>query len=251
MPPASNVPPREKEQLQRKFSAAATALAELYRESSNAYEAGYRDALLFVQRYLQGSPRLTDRGLAPSSAFSACETVNAQHMAQFLQNTLTSRRERMAAVRGLHSLRRRRRDSLVGDADLAEDDDGDSDTTEHDGEGELVGEGRVEQVGAGSGRVLHICPPTAEGIEESRATATPPELLRSAVPSPAAVPGVAVPLLVHEQEQVPQLAHRASARLPYQPRRQRPRMERLHGHRSLSASSGHPFSTQLRVDRRS
>lgn len=45
-------PSREKEVLHAKFSSAAAALTDLFRESTDAYEAGYRDALLYVHRYV-------------------------------------------------------------------------------------------------------------------------------------------------------------------------------------------------------
>ncbi|KAG5497149.1 hypothetical protein GH5_01685 [Leishmania sp. Ghana 2012 LV757] len=246
MPPASNTPAREKEQLHRKFSAAANALADLYRESSNSYEAGYRDALLFVQRYLQSSSPITEHELAPSSAFSICETVNAQHMAQFLQNTIATRRERMAAVRGIHSFRRRRRESErggsgVGDSIMAGE-HGDAMESDEEEDGEERCLTPHPSPAANTESPTGLAALVASRVE---GTATPDF-------SPAAfvVVNSMSPALNREMEHVRHLGHPVAERLPYQPRRQRPRMERTQAHCSVSFADGHPLSAQLRIGRR-
>lgn len=230
------------------FSAAANALADLYRESSNSYEAGYRDALLFVQRYLQSSSPVTERGLSPSSALpSICETVNAQHMAQFLQHTIATRRERMAAVRGIHSLRRRGRESEQGnhgidDAGITGDD---GDATENDDDDD----GGEPCLTPRSSPALAREPPTgltALTASGEVSTATP-----HFSPGALVMVNSTSPALSREMEHVIHTEHPVPVRLPYQPRRQRPRMERVHGHRSLGSTDGNPLSTQLRIGRRS
>ncbi|KAK7197553.1 hypothetical protein NESM_000705300 [Novymonas esmeraldas] len=242
MPPASSTPPREKELLQRKFSAAATALADLYRESSNSYEAGYRDALLFVHRYLQSSSRVTERGHTPSSAFSLCETVNARLMSQFLLDTVAARRERMAAVRGLHSLRRRRRDSADGDVGHAgEDDEG---SASDDGEDGAEAPGLLQH----SSAAVEVAPlRTASAVAADTTTAA--DVSGSSVA--LVVVSSTSPALSHEMEHVLHGRDTVQARLPYQPDRQRLRVERLHGDRGRSMASRHPDSAQVRVGRRS
>ncbi|KAG5471513.1 hypothetical protein LSCM1_01606 [Leishmania martiniquensis] len=246
MPPASNTPAREKEQLHRKFSAAANALADLYRESSNSYEAGYRDALLFVQRYLQSSSPVTERGLPPSSAFSICETVNAQHMAQFLQNTIATRRERMAAVRGIHSFRRRRRESEGGSSGVGD--------TGMPGEDRDAMENDEEEDGEDPWLSSHASPSVTAELPTSLATLAASGGVGTATPdfSPAAfvVVNSTSPALNREMEHVMHMEHPLAERLPCQPRRQRPRMERAPGHYSLTFADGHPLAAQLRIGRR-
>ncbi|CAJ1031910.1 hypothetical protein, conserved [Leishmania lindenbergi] len=245
MPPASNTPAREKEQLHRKFSAAANALADLYRESSNSYEAGYRDALLFVQRYLQSISPITERRLPPSSAFSMCETVNAQHMSQFLQNTIAARRERMAAVRGIHSLRRRGREneqenSRLGDACMVSDDGDATENDNHDGEEPYL----TSQPSSGvtTEPLTNLPLLAASGVVSSAAS----DFSRATL----VVVNRASPALNREREHVVYSEGIVPARLPYQPRRQRLRTERCHSHNSLGAANGHPLSAQLRIGRR-
>lgn len=138
MPPAT---PRSNEKnhqhLYLKFAAAATALSELYKESSDAYEDGFRDALLYVQQYLPdpaSSPttaaswaihdRRPHTPLHPESTNSCvAPMVNAGRMREFLQNTIAQRRERLALMRGTASLRRRQReqDTATTEEEFAEE----------------------------------------------------------------------------------------------------------------------------------
>ncbi|GET91297.1 hypothetical protein, conserved [Leishmania tarentolae] len=247
MPPAANTPARDKEHLHRMFSAAANALADLYRESSNSYEAGYRDALLFVQRYLQSSSAVTHSGHSPSSAFTTCETVNAQHMAQFLQNTIATRRERMAVVRGIHSLRRRERESEqgnngVGDVGTSGDD---GDATENDEDDAREESCLTPQPSPVVARESSTC---FTALTASDLVRTPTTPFSSGAP---VMVNSTSSLLSREMEHVIHTEYPVPARLPYQPRRQCPRMEHAHGHRSLGIADGQAVPTQLRVARRS
>lgn len=69
MPPTQEPRDCGQESLRRKFSSAASALTELYRESNSSYEAGFRDALLFVHRYVL---------LASANRRVVCATSNTE-----------------------------------------------------------------------------------------------------------------------------------------------------------------------------
>lgn len=133
---------REKEVLHGKFSTAAAALTDLFRESTNAYEAGYRDALLYVHRYVLltsvHNPQMSQLGSthvhnttvvlledpAPGSTaaapplpgpwaaaptLSTSSVVASEKMLRFLHNTIQRRKDRVAAERGIAEHRRRQR----------------------------------------------------------------------------------------------------------------------------------------------
>ncbi|KAG5497732.1 hypothetical protein JKF63_03998 [Porcisia hertigi] len=246
MPPASNLPGGEKEQLHRRFSAAATALADLYRESSNSYEAGYRDALLFVQRYLQGSSTITERGSYSSPTFSTYETVSTQHMTQFLQNTIAARRERMAAVRGTHSLRRRRRENEQGNSGFGYT--GVSGENEDATDNEDEYEEGLSLTPQSSPAVATEPPACLTSLVETAVAGTTPRNISSTTLS---LTTRTTPVLNHEMEHVIHVGDPVPARLFHQPCRQRPRLERVHGHLTLSSVNDYTPSTQLRIGRQS
>ncbi|CCW65541.1 unnamed protein product [Phytomonas sp. EM1] len=108
-----------KNMLHDSFSAAAVALTKLYQESSNAYEDGYRDALLYVHRCVLLTSRASSGMLNSGEAFvSPDSTVASQKLLNFIQKTLKLRKERVACARGTAEGRCRPRDhSLVGEED--------------------------------------------------------------------------------------------------------------------------------------
>lgn len=238
MPPASTAHgTSDRARLHAKFATAATALADLYRESSNAYEAGYRDALLFVQRYLQPSTTNatnTNGAASPSNSPAASTlgtTLNAAQMMRFLQDTVAARRERMAAVRGVHSMRRRQRDASEGvGADMDE---------LEEGERELLGlEGEEEEehgLTPQSSPAVGPAPPTS--VTSPSATATGAAAATATINTHSA--------LNHDMELITLLEP------PVQPHRQRRRTDRHYStpHRRVRSPRGHPFSLQLPVGR--
>lgn len=243
MPPASSNTSgaAEKERLHRKFSAAATALADLYRESSDAYEAGYRDALFFVQRYLQSSSPAASQALLNSATTSSttaavglCSTVSAAQMTRFLQDTVAARRERVAVVRGACSLRRRQRETAA-----------DTPAQMHDVLSTSDAEDEVT-----------MAEETDEDGEETGLTTQPSPVMRPdpftvAIGAPAVVEG-ADTTLTQEIELITHLEPRVVVReTPLQPQRQRPRTERTHGAqmRYPHSSRGSPCPPQLHVAR--
>lgn len=154
-------PLRAKEVLHTKFSCAAAALTELYKESTDAYEAGYRDALLYVHRYIlltsvrappprgedsADAPHATsapiqateDRTEEPATGWAAAPTLCAEYVVasdkilRFMQNTMQRRRERVALERGTAERRRRPPPSLdanschLGDCDGTTDSEADN-----------------------------------------------------------------------------------------------------------------------------
>lgn len=98
------------ETIHAKFSTAATSLTDLFKEATNAYESGYRDALLHVHRYLlltasasaQTGQLLTTPSLPPTPA------VSSRRLLHFIQVTLDQRRSRVANARGTTERRRSR-----------------------------------------------------------------------------------------------------------------------------------------------
>ncbi|KPA74543.1 hypothetical protein ABB37_09192 [Leptomonas pyrrhocoris] len=236
MPPASSASgANERERLHTKFAAAATALADLYRESSNSYEAGYRDALLFVQRYLQASTPMTSSqaptaaatSFLSSSSSGLCTTVNAAQMMRFLQDTVAARRARMAVVRGVHSMRRRRRDMAETVDDTSENPIGEMSPSEN-------GENDEEEE---ESWLTPPQPPSTRAIG-------PGPLIAMASP-PATVADHADSTLNHAIELITHLEPRGPVmRTPLQPRRQRRRTDRTHGAelRLLRPSCGPPVS---------
>lgn len=253
MPPVSSTnSTADRARLHAKFSTAATALAELYRESSNAYEAGYRDALLFVQRYLQLSTptpttAATATGQQPPSpsahsrSSALCATVNAAQMMSFLQDTAAARRERMAVVRGVHSLRRRQRDvtdapdGFGEDASEAENDAaavrmGDHNISSEDGEEEEPGL-TPQSSPASAGPHSHPLHPSHAANVIATTT--------SSSSSPHATLNRDIELITLLEP-------------PVQPHRQRRRTDRPHSaasHRRVRSPRGHPFSLQMPVGR--
>ncbi|KPI85698.1 hypothetical protein ABL78_5230 [Leptomonas seymouri] len=248
MPTASSTTSTsEKQELRKKFSAAATALADLYRESSNSYETGYRDALLFVQRYLQSSaPAATQAPAAPSpsgspSSFTSvglCTTVNAAQMMRFLQDTAAARRERMAVVRGVRSMRRRQRDTVDAADGPPENSNGATSDSE-EGEGEEA----MAEAEEGAPGLAPQQPPTPT-VDLNQLTT---------IPSQHGFPaGYVDSMLNQEIELITHLEPRVSAQLtPLQPRRQRRRTDRARDAqlRRFHSPRGHPYSPQLHVGR--
>ncbi|CCW72012.1 unnamed protein product [Phytomonas sp. Hart1] len=108
------------------FSAAAIALTKLYQESSNAYEDGYRDGLLYVYRYVWLTSRVLNVAIDSEEApkdnasntvfdgeersLSSDSTVASQKLLNFIQKTLKLRKERVACARGTAEGRCRPRD---------------------------------------------------------------------------------------------------------------------------------------------
>lgn len=234
MPPVSSSSSTgEKERLQRKFSAAATALADLYRESSNSYEAGYRDALLFVQRYLQSSSPA-----AAGAQSTPCTTVNAAQMTRFLQDTAAARRERMAVVRGVRSMRRRQRDPsdlLRDSAEALEEVDENRLAADRD-ESEDGGEAEEEEE---PGLTPQSSPAMGPGPSATQTTEPP-------LPHPTADA-----TLNQEMEVITHLEPRvAPMETPLQPHLRCRRSDRLHNaprHPRMTSTHGHPLSPQLHV----
>jgi hypothetical protein len=224
MPPASTTSrANEKERLHKKFSAAATALADLYRESSNAYEAGYRDAILFVQRYLKMSSPAS-----PEATTELCTSVNTAQMMRFLNDTVAARRERVAVVRGVRAMRRRQRGvtdaadepSRFVDGQVSASDGETIDAGEAEQEGEEVEEKEEEEAGL----TLQPSPALNSGALHTVRAATP--VSRESADS----------TLNQEMEFITHLE------APLQPLRQRRRTDRTHNTDARRLHSPRPHS---------
>ncbi|ESL11722.1 hypothetical protein TRSC58_00521 [Trypanosoma rangeli SC58] len=113
-----------REALRVRFSDAATSISELYRTAVLSYDAGYRDALLYVHHYvLLNTPQaVAGDAVLPHSAQSPVGTtsssaspplLDAERLLRFIQNSL--KRHEMVSVASRGTLRRRKRSSSCVD----------------------------------------------------------------------------------------------------------------------------------------
>ncbi|KAF8290701.1 hypothetical protein BCY84_00751 [Trypanosoma cruzi cruzi] len=107
-----------REALRARFADAAKSVTELYRTAVVSYDAGYRDALLFVHRYilLDTPAAMTTDVVFPHSGQPPAKTANplasarspdAERLLRFIQNTLKRHEAVLAASRGMSRRRKR------------------------------------------------------------------------------------------------------------------------------------------------
>ncbi|RNF27338.1 uncharacterized protein Tco025E_00408 [Trypanosoma conorhini] len=165
----SSNPKCGREALRVRFSDAAKSVSELYRTAVLSYDAGHRDALLCVHRYIL----LTTPGLAASSAAlphsgqspvgavgssAPPPSLDAERLLRFVQNSL--RRHEVVAVASRGTRRRRKRSSsCVGRPACGGQPEGEGGDTPEDAHGaprrRVASPGRaVEEPGAEVGDML-------------------------------------------------------------------------------------------------
>lgn len=103
-----------REALRVRFSEAAKSLTELYRDAAHSYDAGYRDALLYVHRYvlLNVPGAMAANAVSPQQAkvvdsAASSQSLNAGHLLLFIQNTLKRQEAVSLVARGTARQRKR------------------------------------------------------------------------------------------------------------------------------------------------
>lgn len=87
-------------QLKEKFSRAATTLAELYKESTHAYEEGYRDALRTMRSFIRSTSTASRSSAGTGQPGAQARPIEADALLRYMDSLQFERRELHRAARG-------------------------------------------------------------------------------------------------------------------------------------------------------